>query len=61
MGIFGIEAGRHILLAVKSPQFGLILPKGGDQDRSRSREIANYRSLFLKYRVIMVFIRKEHD
>jgi hypothetical protein len=31
---------------IESPQFGLILAKGLDQDLGRSQKIANYRSLF---------------
>ena len=43
IGIFGIDEGRYIRAVMKSPQFRRILAKGEDQDRSRSREIANYR------------------
>ena len=41
----------------KSPQFRNILVKGEDQYRSRSQKIANYRSLFLRSRIIRVFRR----
>ena len=40
---------------IESPQFGLILAKGLDQDPGRLHKIANYRSLFLRSRIFGVF------
>jgi hypothetical protein len=42
-----IDEGRDIRLVIKSPHFGLILAKGAERDPGSSREIANYKSLFL--------------
>jgi hypothetical protein len=39
---------RKIRLVIKSPQFGLILAKGADQDQGRSQETANYQSPFFE-------------
>jgi hypothetical protein len=39
---------RKIRLVIKSPQFGIILSKGADQDQERSQETAKYQSLFLE-------------
>ena len=56
-GFLRCLSGRYIRFVVKSPQFGLILAKGVYQDQGRSQEIANYRSLFLRFRIIRVFRR----
>jgi len=61
IGIFGIDGVGYIRVVIKSPQFRLSLAKRAGQDHSRSREIANYRSLFLKSRIIRVFRRKWLD
>jgi len=61
IGIFGIDAGRDIRVVDKSPQFRLLLANGEDRDHSRSWKIANYRSLFLRSRIIRVFRRKWLD
>jgi len=61
IGIFEISLKERHSGSVKSPQFRLILAKGDDQDRCRSHKIANYRSLFLKYRIFRVFWRKWLD
>ena len=58
---FRIDAGRDIRTTIKSPQFRLILAKEEDLDHDRSRQIANYRSLFLKSRILEDFRRKWLD
>jgi len=52
------DAGGYIRLVLKSPQFELILAKGEDQDQNKSQKITNYRSLFLRSRIIRVLRRK---
>ena len=58
IGIFEMPIRKIHSFVVKSPQFRLILAKRGDQDRGRSQEIVNYRSLLLRSRIIRVFQRK---
>jgi len=60
--IFGIRDGVGCIpVVIKSPHFGLVLAKGEDEDSGRSQEIANYRSLFLRSRIIRVFWRNWLD
>jgi hypothetical protein len=54
-GIFGDRFREIHSTHEKSPQFRLVLAKGEDQDQARSRKITNYRSLFLRSRIIKVF------
>jgi hypothetical protein len=50
-----VSLGQMQSRVIESPQFGLILVKGLDQDPGRSYQIANYGSLFLRSRIFGVF------